>query len=319
MVTASGNIATPNEITRPLAAADEASILKPLSAILSLRPSRRLFSWKIMTERPEHNSAYLTAGLKTAVIDGFRLKWKDDGFDYPGLWLAFRRGEKKGEVISDTGRHKSAWRLQADGRLFLVKRDEHQEKRLEKRLAYLLLKGARYSRMIKLINRAVAQGCRDAQEVFFVAEKMEGGICREAWLLADFKPGRSLSADEAKNARAELLALMGRIHHYGLASNDIQPYNFIRTDQGRLMLIDLDVSGPIIVCQANDVLMMEYKFGYKPDLSGRPGLRLVTGLLLWRNRLRAVSRFFRGKPDKLLGTHQSKGGPKEPPRLPPEQ
>lgn len=233
--------------------------------------------------------------LLTAEIDGFRVRWKNDGVAYPAIWAGFRKGSLPARPIT-TGRiYRSTHHLELDGREYLMKKDWHVETRLEKRLLYFLMGGAtRYGRIIQFVNRAVRRGCRSAQEVFLVAEKMEGSTCVEAWLIADFVPGHAMSHDEAMANVDELTATVVDVHRHGLACHDIQSYNFVRTDRGPIIAIDVDVSSPLVLCQADDIWRMRRLFGATVPLEGGIGLRLAYWSLRARKYLRAMSRRLRG-------------------------
>lgn len=233
-------------------------------------------------------------------IDGFRVQWKNDGVDYPAIWRAFRQQSIAFKAIAVNRPFRSTHHTEIDGRQYLIKKDWHVEKRLEKRLLYFLMGDTtRYSRIIQLINRAVRSGCRSAQDIFLVAEKMEGRVCVEAWLIADFMPGHDLTYDEAMASMNELVETVGDIHRHGLACNDIQPYNFIRSDDGGIIGIDMDISSPLLICQANDVWAMKRRFGADVPLEGGLGLRLTWALIGLRDFLRSLSRRIRGKPDHI--------------------
>ena len=240
--------------------------------------------------------------LITAEIDGFRVQWKNDGVDYPVIWRAFRANEPGLSVkpIAVNRRFRSTHLLTLGDRQFLMKKDWHVERRCEKRLLYFLTGNtSRYGRIIQLINRAIRQGCRSAQDIFLVAEKMEGGVCVEAWLIADFMPGHSLEREEVMANLDELVETVQDIHRHGLACNDIKPYNFIRTTEGEIKGIDMDISSPLLICQANDIWTMKRRFGAQVPLEGGLGLTVVWALIGLRDYLRSLSRRLRGKPDHI--------------------
>jgi|GEM_PF-391318 len=235
--------------------------------------------------------------LIRAEINGFKVQWKNDGTDYPALWQAFVRGELSSTPLSHGRPFREAHLVKTGGRSYLFKRDWHVEKRLEKRLWFLLMGATRYSRIIELTNRAVRQGCQVAQDVFLVAEKMVGRTCHEAWFIADFMPGQILSPENEDSWRDKLIQTILRIHDCGLACNDIQSYNFIITQEGLIRGIDLDISSPLLICQVNDLLEIKRRFGINPPLRNWR-VRLLYYPLLIRNYLRYFSRKLRGKPDR---------------------
>lgn len=239
--------------------------------------------------------------LLSKEIDGFRVQWKNDGVDYPAIWRAFRNDKLPVRPIAVNRRFRSTHLLTLGDRQYLMKKDWHVERRLEKRLLYFLMGGTtRYSRIIQLINRAIGRGCRSAQDIFLVAERMEGPVCVEAWLIADFMPGHALDMGEAMANLDELVETVRDIHRHGLACNDIQPYNFIRTAEGEVKGIDMDISSPLWICQANDVWTMKRRFGADVPLEGGLGLKLTWAAIGLRDCLRSLSRRLRGKPDHFV-------------------
>lgn len=253
-----------------------------------------------MQDQPQPNDlgpATETGRLISADIDGFKVQWKNDGSDYPALWQAFRRGELPSTPLSKGRPFREAHLVETGGRKYLFKRDWHVEKRLEKRLWFRLLGATRYSRIIQLTNRAVNRGCQVVQDVYLVAEKMVGRTCHEAWFIADFMPGQILPPQDEDSWRGELVEAVLRIHRGGMACNDIQSYNFIRTDDGVIKGIDLDISSPLVICQVNDLLELRRRFGVAPPLENWP-VRLLYYPLLVRNYLRFFSRKLRGKSDR---------------------
>ncbi len=250
---------------------------------------------------PAHPSAPEPNALLTGERDGYRLKWKNDGTDYPAIWEAFRRGELSGPSLSRPRRRlfRETRLVEAGGRRFLVKRDWHVEKRLEKRFLYWFMRGTRYSRLIEFVNRAVGHGCNLVQDIYFVAEKMDGNTCLEAWLIADFMPGVPLERRDVAVWADELGRTVLKIHEWGLACNDIQPYNFIRTDQGVIKAIDMDMSSPVVVCQVNDLWRMRSLFGLKAPWRGGPLKRFLWAVIGVRNFVRSYTRRLRGRPNGL--------------------
>lgn len=249
-----------------------------------------------MADRQIENSP--SGRLLTAETDGFKLQWKDDGFDYPALWREIRQGRIVGRKLAANPLFREAWMVETRGRAFLVKKDWYTEKRPEKRLFFRLAGQKRYGRIITLVNKAVNNGCLCVQEAFLTAEK-SSAAGDEAWLIADFVIGRSSARAELEADLPGFAAVISEIHSYGLACNDIQPNNFIRTESGRLVAVDLDMSSPLLICQVNDILKLKRRYGFSLPLKGRPGARLLCGLLEIRDRIMRFSRKIRGKPDKL--------------------
>lgn len=254
-----------------------------------------------MSEAPAPQPAPLSDGppskrgvgpIRISELDGYRLQWVDDGTDYPALWTAFREGRLTAQPLAVNRPFRDVYRVEAEGRRFVFKRDKYVENRWEKRLLVRLLGATRYTRILRLTNDAVSRGCRTAQKVYLVAERMNGHQCLEAYLIAEYVEGRHLTPDEVIPRREEIARALADIHAYDLASNDCQPNNFLVTEHG-LRMIDLDMSNLLVICQLNDAQALEKRFGLRPPLTG---LRwILWALLRFRVRVNNLSRQLRGK------------------------
>jgi heptose II phosphotransferase len=234
---------------------------------------------------------------------GWRLQWREDSVDYPRLLDDFQAGRLTAERLSTGSAYREVYRLTAGGRRYVVKRDWEVDPRLEKKV-WDWLAGTPYDRLIRLTSLAVSRGCREAQDVYLVAEKLVWGRCREAWMIAEYVEGEALIREYANgrpahwpDVRPYILGMaetLGRIHDYGLASNDFHPGNFIRTEDGGLRIIDLAVDGPLIICQANDALTMMHFFQVRPPIHGWLSWLAFKVMLCWRG-FKNFSRRVRGR------------------------
>lgn len=260
-------------------------------------------------------------GLSIREEQGWRLQWKADGADYLALLHDFRQNLLTGDCLSTGSPDREVYRVTppvdrlapGSARRLVIKRDREFDTRLEKRF-WDRLGGTQYSRLIRLTNRAVNQGCRLIQDVYLVAEKMEGGRCLEAWLIAEYVEGeafiqqyvegRARGAFDFRHLVPDMARAMGELHGWGLATNDFHPGNFVLTESGDLRIIDLAMDGPMLICQANDALTMMHFYKIKPPLRSWR-LKLVYALMSgWRRQKnmtrslrRKVKDIFRGNRD----------------------
>ncbi len=200
-------------------------------------------------------------GLKSAFIDGYKVQWKDDGVDYPAVWRDFKDGRLPDltELRANCPERK-VFRMEVESGPLLLKHDWEKDLRFEKKM-WRFLAGPWYSRLIRLTNRAVNSGCRVVQDVYLVAERMEGRFCAESWLVAEFVEGVVVSRSPLYHSLFNEMALaMGKLHDFGLASNDAHAGNFILTEDGTIKIIDLSLTSPLIICQANDILKLKQAF-----------------------------------------------------------
>jgi heptose II phosphotransferase len=286
--------------------------------LLSLRDAVRRF-WRQLCGRPlprpksflfpKAGGAGLGPKLLAAQRDGWRLLWKNDGADYPQLLEDFKAGRLQSTRLFTNSAYRLVHRLELDGRRLVIKHDWETDSRFEKRL-WSRLVGTPYSRLIQLTRRAIDRGCPLVQDVYLVAEKIEGASCREAWLIAEYVEGSSFIAEEyvegktvddlERDFKPWLCAIgntLADLHDWGLASNDVQPGNFIQTDNG-LKVIDLSLDGPIFICQANDMLKMRGWFRVNAPIRG-VWRKTVYGIWYIRAALKRFSRRLRGQKPKV--------------------
>ncbi|UQZ87974.1 lipopolysaccharide core biosynthesis protein [Deltaproteobacteria bacterium Smac51] len=231
-----------------------------------------------------------TAGLKCAMIDGYRVQWKDDGTDYPAIWCDFKDGKLDSIVQLHTNcPDRSVFRMETEKGPLVLKHDWERDSRLEKRILRFLT-GPWYSRLIRLTNRAVNRGCDIVQDVYLVAEKMEGRFCVDSWLIAEFVEGTVAPASPKYSSLShELAAVVGRLHDCGLASNDAHGGNFVITDNGEVKIIDLSLTSPLIICQANDILKIKRAYNIDVPVHGF-WRRLAAALVTLKYRIQKIRR-----------------------------
>ncbi len=199
--------------------------------------------------RPEPAGQYEIISLKEK---GWLIQWKNDGTDYPGLLKDFVEGRLKGRRLSTGSSFREVYRVEAQGRAFVFKRDWEIDRRLEKRI-WEKLGGTPYSRLIHLTNRAVNRGCTIVQDVYLVAENIARGRWSEAWLIAEYIEGQSLITEFQNGVPAKFSDIarwidpmsetIARLHDHGLASNDLHPGQFVLSGQ-ELRVIDLSLNSP---------------------------------------------------------------------------
>jgi tRNA A-37 threonylcarbamoyl transferase component Bud32 len=247
----------------------------------------------------------------------WRTQWKEDGFDYRKLLKDFKDGKIEGQRLTTGSPYRTVHRVKCLNREFVIKTDidiNKRDKRFEKRV-FTRFWGTQYSRLINKTFEALNKGCPVVQETYLVSERMEGPYCQEAYIIAEYIPGHSFIREEyretgrvreGENVEAEVVfrrpgpwlanvaESLAVLHDYGLASNDAIISNFIVTPEGQVKVIDLTLNGPMIVCQANDVLKM--RRSYKTNVPVRSALRkIVVGVIgLW-NSVRVKLRKLRGK------------------------
>ncbi|MDR0548658.1 MAG: hypothetical protein LBI10_04500 [Deltaproteobacteria bacterium] len=83
-------------------------------------------------------------------------------------------------------------------------------------------------------------------------------------IIAEYVEGEVLKLGQKPVPGTEWLTALGplvaKLHKYGLAHGAPHPWNLVKTDHG-MQFIDLSFKGPMIICQAHDVLDAWRKWG----------------------------------------------------------
>lgn len=242
----------------------------------------------------QNTPAILESFSKT---NGWRTLWKNDGTDYPALLQSFLAGEL---AATEFKKDYSTSVHQADalGRRFIFKHYYKLEPRPEKRLWHRLA-GTFYSRIFRITNQAIRNGCRNAQDIFLVTEQFEGPYSKEVWMIAEFIPGEPLALRDPLSRREQVFRTVAHIHQCGLASNDLHPRNLILTPEGEIKLIDVSINSPLLITQIKDILRLRSVFGDAPPfreiLLPAFGRRLLYWLVNIRDNIRRAVRKIQGK------------------------
>lgn len=202
----------------------------------------------------------------------FRVLQKRDGNDYLSLVRRLRDGEPAGSTLAERlGR--TVFLVEAFGRKLVVKWDRTPPGRWEKRVGELL-RGPYYSRLMPKVNRAVAAGCDIVQDIYLVAERMDGGLCRETFLVLDYLPGKPLADRRECAAHADQVALaLSTLHAHGLAMGDLNYRNFL-FDGKKIRILDLSARGGFFISRSKDRSRARMMYNIRLH-GGGPGERAV--------------------------------------------
>lgn len=235
-------------------------------------------------------------GIITRAADGYNLFIKDNGVDYVELWQDFRAGKLQGLENLKEIEHRSVYRLEADGRSYLVKVDTKCPRPLDLKL-WRFIHGPVHSKHMKAVNKAVRKGCRRTQDIFFVAEK-NGRICPETFIIIEYLPGRNLDteADYAPYL-ADIGAALADLHSHKLSLSDIHAGNFLITDEG-IKVIDLSTKGLAWAGIGRDIIEAKQFLGVDVPMgsfSARLSVWYVRGKRAFRDSLRCIRQLFSSK------------------------
>lgn len=223
--------------------------------------------------------------------NGFNLYQRemDTNIDYWQIVNDYIQGKIVGKNLSSGNIDRSVARININGRNFIIKCEKERDSRLEKRIMRKI-SGPYFSRLFFRLIKAQDQGCRLTNDIYFVAEKMQGKESIETWIIAEFVEGTVLSdIPDITQYYPEIKILINQLHLYSLSSNDIHAGNFVLTGTG-LKIIDLSDYGNLMICKANDLIALKRFYDIEPDHKN-----LVYRFVMFRDNCRYWSRKLRGK------------------------
>lgn len=218
-----------------------------------------------------------SGGITTARKDGYKLFIKDDGFDYTRLWEDFRAGRIEDVfTIRDYGK-REVHRVGYAGRKFIIKIDREISRHLEVK-AWRAIQGPFYSRQMKAVNRAIQGGCRVTPDIYFVAEKEGGLLCRESYIILEFLEGRVLASEpDYTPFYPGIIEAIEELHKYDLVLSDANDWNIMLTPEG-VRIIDLSWKGITWSGKGKDVVILKQLYGIElpvRDFSRRAAARYI--------------------------------------------
>lgn len=241
--------------------------------------------------------------------DGFEVHAKNDGVDY---WAAVRACMAENIDQDELIRNRPArptFRVRRDGLdITLVPMAYRNPKRLVFRMEWegrrYVLKRARmgtvgldrllpgvmgltyFTRVMRLVNRAVRNGCGATQDYFLVAEKRTAAFRNEVWALLEYLEGDSLGDQPEGAFRPELKYAVAELLRHDLTMDDLTLHNFL-VGGGRVRAIDVSCR-PFTRLQAVKMTMkMNARYGLGLVVGGFLD-KLIFALLSVRSRLRTA-------------------------------
>lgn len=240
----------------------------------------------------------MTQKVVSRTAPPYRVHLKDDGQDYLALWNDFREGRLSGATALKQDAKRDVHLVEAMGRRFVVKVDRQTPRLFKSRLRQIL-GGSPHSRIMRRVNRAVRRGCTVTPDIYLVAEKIEKGICREAWIIQEYLPDPPLweftrnetdayGYDLSPEQREEVAKAMRELHAHRLVLADLNPFNILVSANG-YKVIDLSWAGSFRIGQALDILMLRHKMKIQLPLRGLSE-RLAVGYLALKYKIQDLFR-----------------------------
>ncbi|MCC8180037.1 MAG: hypothetical protein LIP23_03885 [Planctomycetes bacterium] len=229
-------------------------------------------------------------------LDGYQVLRRDDGRDYWSLVRQFQNNQLHAIKLPTNRRipERSAYLVEAWGKKFVFKREAAPIRKFETAMS-ALIHGPFYSRLMLDVDRALRQGCDFIQNIYLVAEKINGRVAQETFIILEYLEGKTLKAvPDEKVFYPEVGKTLDRLHAYRLALVDTNTGNIIYSD-GRLKIIDLSNKSWYRIGRAKDVARFKYVFGIVLDPGGMLDRLLVALFSLHYRALVAMRRFKRNR------------------------
>lgn len=218
---------------------------------------------------------------------GFEIYQRVNDDDFTTLLTQYKNNQIPVRKLASGNPDRSVAIIASEKRKYILKEDREREKRLEKKIANFIF-GPFQSRLIRLMDRAVNDGCHVFQELYFVAEKNRFRTTQDVYALYEYIEGTPLTeVDNPERYIPQIVECVLALHRHGLASNDIHYGNFILTPAGDLRIIDISCKASVKVCQANDLLALRRKFGVKVKSSSRI-YKIIRAKEALRRKVRAL-------------------------------
>jgi hypothetical protein len=244
---------------------------------------------------------YLMIKFKQHNNDNFNIIYIDDDIKYLQLFDDFLAGRIEGQLIGSFPERKT-WRISAWGRNFVIKRICVISGK-PKRHLWEILSGHHFSRLLRETWEAIERGCNFIPKIYLAAEKFSGWHrCVDSYLIAEYVEGEVLQLGQRPEPDSEWLQTLGplvaKLHCYGLAHGAPHPWNLIKTEKG-FQFIDLSFKGPMIVCQAHDVLDAWRKWGVNVPIN-TVKLRIVFKLTFLKYKWHVFRRTMKQKIKQIF-------------------
>lgn len=205
--------------------------------------------------------------------DGYYVYRLGDDDTYWDMFLRFRRGELKGKLLTNVLKERDVHLVEDGGRRYVIKVDRGgwgfgRESRPE-RIFLKFFWGPFYSRLMRRVTRALANGCDAMQTIRLVAERRTLQYCHEAVIILDYVEGKTLHelgdpAPYLERTREAMLSL----HANRLALCGVSLYNFVVTEAGKVKAIDLECRGFFRVDRIKDVIRVKRLLGIDLPVEG---------------------------------------------------
>lgn len=175
-------------------------------------------------------------------------------------------------------------RMDVDGKRYVVKRAFMGSPGF-KRLLPGVMGLTYFTRVMKLVNAAVRDGCDATSDCYLVAERWVAPFRLEVWTMWEYIEGRRLfRPDEFVPHREEMARMAEELIRHGLTMDDVVPGNFLFSES-RARAIDISCRPFSRLQKVKMALKLNARYGLGLTLDGLAD-KLLAALLTTRYRLR---------------------------------
>ncbi len=188
--------------------------------------------------------------------DRMTITYKDDGYDYIGLYERLRRGDIPVKILLHDDAKHYVYLVSHEGRDYIFKRFGELDGRFDTKL-WRFFAGPFYSTLLRQVNRAVAKGCDVVGDIYLVAEQMRYRLSYDNYILQEFVPGKSLEKCDLTPYVESIAQAFTRLHRFGLSLGNVKDGNLVLAPDNSIKIIDLSTRGTQFTGRAKDAIKVK--------------------------------------------------------------
>lgn len=204
--------------------------------------------------------AYLAAGVTFEAVQDGGARGREFAVTHGGEEFRFK-------ALSRGNPGRLVFRAESGGKSYVLKWTNRKTLGL-----YRLLPGipgvTYYTRLLRKVSRAVANGCDVTQNYYLVAERPRSLFRMDVLILMEYVEGQSMGRQEDFAPFRERLekTVAGLVRH-GLTLDDLSPFNFLLAGDA-IKAIDLSCRPPTRLNAVKMIMKMNVRYGLRLPIEG---------------------------------------------------
>ncbi|MBS0847247.1 lipopolysaccharide core heptose(II) kinase RfaY [Citrobacter sp. JGM124] len=195
--------------------------------------------------------------------NGYNIFFTDKGAFLNDLIFTDKLKDFVVKQLSTENEKREVFLIDYHGRKFVIKRDREIDRRFEKKLQSFIFASCNV-KMMKKLREYEKELTHVTTMIHFLAEKRRFRRVIDSYIAYEYIEGTPLKSIDDSNKHA-VAKCISTLHKCDLASNDIHCGNFILDKDRNLKVIDLSIKGSLLRCKANDLVLLNDKYGIKPS------------------------------------------------------